>query len=106
MKTHTFRVVLEPDEEGWHIYVPELESIGASTWGYTKEGALYYIKEVLEMIIEEFEEEGLPLPPETAADSREFLDARPSLPNTGKGVLRGGGATRFTHLLTWRGRYG
>ena len=62
MKTHTFRVVLEPDGEGWHIYVPELESIGASTWGYTKEGALYYIKEVLEMIIEEFEEEGLPLP--------------------------------------------
>lgn len=62
MKTYTFRVALEPDGEGWHIYVPEWEIIGASTWGYTKEGALYYIKEVLEMIIEEFEEEGRPLP--------------------------------------------
>ena len=63
MKTYTFRVVLEPDEEGWHVFFPPWASIGASTWGYTKEGALYYIKEVLEMIIEEFEEEGAPLPP-------------------------------------------
>ena len=62
MKTYTFPVVLEPDGEGWHIYVPSWESLGASTWGYTKAGALYYIKEVLEMIIEEFEEEGRPLP--------------------------------------------
>ena len=62
MKTYKFRVVLEPDGEGWHIYVPELREIGASTWGYTKEGAMYYIREVLEMIIEEFEEEGKPLP--------------------------------------------
>ena len=62
MKTYTFPVVLEPDSEGWHNYVPSWESLGASTWGYTKAGALYYIKEVLEMIIEEFEEEGRPLP--------------------------------------------
>ena len=62
MKTYQFRVVLEPDGEGWHIYVPELREIGASTWGYTKEGALYYIREVLEMIIEEFEEEGKSVP--------------------------------------------
>ena len=54
MKTYTFRVVLEPDGEGWHIYVPELRVIGASTWGYTQEEALNYIEEVLEMIIEEF----------------------------------------------------
>ena len=62
MKTYKFRVVLEPDGEGWHIYVPELRGIGASTWGYTQEDALKYIREVLEMIIEEFSEEGNPLP--------------------------------------------
>ena len=62
VKTHTFRVVLEPDGEGWHIYVPELRNIGASTWGYTQAEALNYIKEVLEMIIEEFYEEGKSLP--------------------------------------------
>ena len=60
MKTYVFRVILEPDEEGWHIYYPPWASIGASTWGYTREEALYYIKEVLEMIIEE---EGTQLPP-------------------------------------------
>lgn len=71
MKTYQFRVVLEPDGEGWHIYVPELREIGASTWGYTKEGAMYYIREVLEMIIEEFEEEGKPLP---SADAMQVSD--------------------------------
>lgn len=66
MKTYVFQVALEPDEEGWHIYYPPWASIGASTWGYTREEALYYIKEVLEMIIEEFEEEGTPLLPTTS----------------------------------------
>ena len=59
MKDYVFRVVLEPDEEGWHVYFPPWASIGASTWGYTREEALYHIQEVLEMIIEE---EGTPLP--------------------------------------------
>jgi predicted RNase H-like HicB family nuclease len=63
MKTYAFTVVLEPDEEGWHVYFPPWSKIGASTWGATREEALYYIKEVLEMIIEEFDEEGTPLPP-------------------------------------------
>ena len=63
MKSYTFQVELEPDGEGWHIYYSPWANIGASTWGYTREEALYYIKEVLEMILEEFEEEGTPLPP-------------------------------------------
>lgn len=74
MKTYIFKVVLEPDEEGWHIYYPPWASIGASTWGYTREEALYYIKEVLEMIIEEFEEEGTPFP---SMESEETADAIP-----------------------------
>ncbi len=62
MKSYTFQVELEPDGEGWHVFFPDWEEIGASTWGYTREEALAYIQEVLEMIIEEFEEEGTPLP--------------------------------------------
>jgi len=50
---------LERDEEGWHIYYPDWENIGASTWGYSQAEALCHIQEVLEMIIEE---EGTPLP--------------------------------------------
>lgn len=63
VKSYTFQVVLEPDGEGWHVFFPDWEEIGASTWGYTQTEALEYIREVLEMIIEEFEEEGTPLPP-------------------------------------------
>ena len=62
MKNYVFRVVLEPDEEGWHVFFPDWEEIGASTWGYTREEALNHVREVLEMIIEEFEDEGTPLP--------------------------------------------
>lgn len=61
MKTYKFRVVIEPDEEGWHIYYPPWGRLGASTWGYTPEEAVQYIKEVLEMIIEELLEEGKPI---------------------------------------------
>ena len=62
MKTYMFQVALEPDGDGWHVWFPGWERIGASTWGYTREEALNYIQEVLSMIIEEFEEEGTPLP--------------------------------------------
>ena len=62
MKTYVFRVVVEPDEDGWHSYCPILESYGASTWGYTREEALKNIEEVVEMVIEEFVEEGRPVP--------------------------------------------
>ena len=74
MRTFVFRVALEPDEEGWHVYYPPWVSIGASTWGYTKEEALNYIREVLEMIIEEFEEEGTPLP---SQESERLTDGIP-----------------------------
>ena len=62
MKTYSFQVELEPDGEGLHVFFPDWENIGASTWGYTQVEALGYIREVLEMIIEEYEEEGSPLP--------------------------------------------
>ena len=62
MKTYMFQVELEPDGEGWHVFFPDWEEIGASTWVFTQEQALNHIQEVLLMIIEEFDEEGSPLP--------------------------------------------
>jgi len=68
MKTYNFKVVLEPDEDfdgnpsGWHVYCPALEKLGGSTWGETREEALKNINEVVRMIVEEFVEEGKPLP--------------------------------------------
>lgn len=73
LKTYIFRVVLEedrwPDEPPsaavWRAYVPSLESLGAATWGKTQQEALKNIQDVLEMIIEELEEEGKPIPTES-----------------------------------------
>ena len=67
MKTYSFKVVVEPDEDAegnpaWHAYCPTLESIGATVSGRTPEEALRNINEVVHMIVQEFVEEGKPLP--------------------------------------------
>jgi predicted RNase H-like HicB family nuclease len=64
MKTYTFRVVVEPDEDRWFAYCPVLEHKGGATWGYTKEEALKNIREVVEMTIESMIEHGEPIPEE------------------------------------------
>ena len=67
MKTYTFKVVVEPDEDAqgnpaWHAYCPALVSVGGATSGRTRDEALKNINEVVRMIVEEFIEEGTPLP--------------------------------------------
>ena len=36
MKSYVFRVVLEPDQDAWRAFIPELEAKGAATWGHTR----------------------------------------------------------------------
>jgi predicted RNase H-like HicB family nuclease len=62
MKSYVFPVVVEPDEDVWRAYVPELESKGAATWGHTREEALKNVQEVTQMVIEELLEDGESLP--------------------------------------------
>ena len=57
-KTYIFPITLESDEEGWCAFSPSLESMGASTWGETREEALKNIREVLAAMLEEFLGEG------------------------------------------------
>ncbi len=57
MKTYSFKVVAEPDEDAagnpaWFAYCPALESIGGATSGRTKEEALRNINEVAHMIVQ------------------------------------------------------
>jgi predicted RNase H-like HicB family nuclease len=42
--------------------VPELESKGAATWGWTRGEALTNIQEVARMVIEDMLEDGEPVP--------------------------------------------
>ena len=79
MKTYNFKVVVEPDEDfdgkpaGWHAYCPALQKVGGSTWSETKEEARKNISEVVHMIVEEFIEDGTPLP-EGPEDSVEVAE--------------------------------
>jgi len=40
MRTYIFKVAIEPDEDKWVAYSPELKDRGGATWGETKEEAL------------------------------------------------------------------
>jgi predicted RNase H-like HicB family nuclease len=62
VKSYVFRVILEPDEDAWRAYLPDLESRGAATWGNSREEALRNINEVAQMVIESMLEDGEPLP--------------------------------------------
>ena len=70
MKSYIFPVVVEPDEDVFRAYVPELESRGAATWGKSKEEALQNIQEVLQMVLEEMLEDGEPIPASVTASDQ------------------------------------
>ena len=61
-KTYAFKVVVEPDNGGFHAYCPALRPYGAVTQGATEEEALHHINEVVQMIVDELVEEGTPVP--------------------------------------------
>jgi len=75
MKTYTFKVVVEPDEDCWRAYCPVLEEYSA-TWGRTREEALKHIHEVVEMIVEELLEDGIPVPEAPVNGIEVFDDTR------------------------------
>lgn len=66
MQTYTFQVIIEPDEDRWRAYSPELEEYGGATWGYTREEAEKNIREVLAMVLETMVEHNYTIP-ETVA---------------------------------------
>ena len=70
VKSYVFPVVVEPDEDVWRAYVPELEAKGAATWGTTKDEAIKNIQEVAQMVIEELLEDGESLPPNVTVSDR------------------------------------
>ena len=76
MKTYTFKVVVEPDEGGYHAYCPALRHYGAVTQGTTEEDALKNINEVVKMIVDELVEEGAELPATSGDDVEVFEGTR------------------------------
>ena len=76
MKTYTFKVVVEPDEDRWHAYCPALREQGAATWGYTREEALKNIDEVVHLVIESLVEHNEPLPEAIRDEAEVSLEPR------------------------------
>jgi predicted RNase H-like HicB family nuclease len=73
MKTYSFKVVVEPDEDAdgnpaWHAYCPALVSMGAATSGQTRDEALKNIGEVVQLVVESMIEHGEQLPEESAEE--------------------------------------
>ena len=68
MKTYTFKVIIEPDEDRWLAYSPALADRGGATWGYTKEEAQANIREVLKMTLQSMIEYDEPIPEDPASD--------------------------------------
>jgi len=86
MKTYTFKIVVEPDEDAegnpaWHAHCPALEGIGAATSGRSKEEALHNINALVNMIVQEFIEEGRALPegPEDSVEVEEVSQEAPRI---------------------------
>jgi predicted RNase H-like HicB family nuclease len=82
MKTYSFKVVLERDEDfdgnpsGWHAYCPVLERQRASTWGATESEALQNMNEVVRMVVESVLEHGERLPEEPAHEGEVTVEPR------------------------------
>ena len=62
MKTYSFKVIVEPDEDRWHAYCPALVNQGAATWGHTQQEALKHIQEAVQMVVESLINDGEPIP--------------------------------------------
>ncbi|HAZ27585.1 TPA: type II toxin-antitoxin system HicB family antitoxin [Candidatus Acetothermia bacterium] len=63
--TFQVRVVLEPDEGGFHAHCPGLR--GCHTWGATREEALANIREAAAACLESMLAHGEPIPVEAHA---------------------------------------
>jgi len=74
MKTYTFKVVVEPDEDRWHAYCPALIRQGGATWGHTPEEALKNIEEVVKMVVESLREHGESVPEEPSDQVHVYLE--------------------------------
>jgi predicted RNase H-like HicB family nuclease len=76
MKTYSFEVIVEPDDDRWHAYCPALEDRGASTWGRTREEALKHIDEVVQLVVDSMSEHGERLPEQSTNDVQVTVEPR------------------------------
>ena len=62
MEKVNYTIIIEPDDDGWLAYRPAIP--GCYAPGDTPDEALQELQIVFEMILEEYADEGRPLPPD------------------------------------------
>ena len=67
MKKYQYTVVIEPDEEAFHDFVPALP--GCHTFGMTVDEARANILEAMELHLESVSEDGEPIPSSVSRSS-------------------------------------
>jgi predicted RNase H-like HicB family nuclease len=76
LRTYTFKVVVEPDEDRWFAHCPILAQYGAATWGHTQEEAFRNIEELVRVVIAELAEDHVPIPEGPQEEVAIFSDTR------------------------------
>lgn len=61
----TYRTIIEPDEKGFHGYVPALR--GCHTWGKTIQDTQKHLHEAIGLYLESLEAHGEPIPDDRRA---------------------------------------
>ena len=77
--SYTYRVILEPDEGGFHAYVPAL--LGCHTWGKNIDEARAMVRDAIDVYLRSLIADGKDIPHDTGFESFETV----SVP---KGVKR------------------
>lgn len=67
MLHHTYRIIIDPDEKGFHGYVPALR--GCHTWGATIPETIKHLHEAIELYLESLRDQGEEIPTEKSFET-------------------------------------
>ena len=70
--THTYRIILEPDEGGYHAFVPSLP--GCHTWGKTIEEAREMVRDAIDVYLRSLVADGEPIPADKGMELLETVE--------------------------------
>lgn len=71
MKSYTYRIIIEPDGEAYHAYVPSLP--GCHTYGASVEEARMNLREAIELYITQLQSKKTDIPEEHGLESFETI---------------------------------
>ncbi len=70
--TYTYRIILEPDEGGYHAFVPSLP--GCHTWGKTIDEARELIRDAIDVYLRSLVADGQSIPKDRGMELFETIE--------------------------------